>query len=353
MTAPALAQIYSTSPADQQHPALMRFLAALPTKPYCSDDLGKGVQIRPRARAAERAYIQIGSSRSQGYLVFDIDYDYEEAAAFSCFAWEASDLPPPTITCINPQNGHAHLLYELAAPVALGERAREHPQRWMAHIHDSMRDLLSADPGYAGLVTKNPLHDRWRVYCHDRQYTLGELAEWLPAAPKTTSPSHSGQGRNCGVFHAVRHWAYSEARNAPDERAWHAMVRRQVELAASSYPDMLPESELRALTKSVARWTWRRRDSLGRGQQQDAVMDLGPAARRGGPRCSPAEIRVREQAGARHTASSRRDETATRVREAAATIMAAGRRPTATAVAGMLGMSRQTAARYLSDLNSV
>lgn len=347
MTAPALAKIYSTSPADQQHPALTRFLAELPRKPYCSDDLRAGVKIRPRERAAERAYIQIGSSRSQGYLVFDLD---REGAAW---AWEASDLPPPTITIINAQNGHAHLLYELAAPVALGQHAREHPQRWLAHIHDSMRDLLSSDPGYAGLLVKNPLHPRWRVICRDRKYTLGELAEWLPSAKSaksTASPVQHGQGRNCGVFESVRHWAYMEVQNAPEERAWQAMVRRQVDLAASAYPDMLPESELRSIAKSIARWTWRRRGTLGRGQDQDQVMRLGPAARRGGERCSKEETRRREQAGARRTADVRRDAMGARVREAASALVTAGRRPSATVVAGMLGITRQTAARHLDDL---
>lgn len=38
--------------------ATMHFLANLPRRPYCSDDLSHGLAIRRRDLAAEKAYIQ-------------------------------------------------------------------------------------------------------------------------------------------------------------------------------------------------------------------------------------------------------------------------------------------------------
>ena len=60
---------------------------------------------------------------------------------------------------------------------------------------DGVRERLQADPGYSGLITKNPAHPLWRTLRGPRlAYDLCELAEYLPGIekyrPKRRAPWH-------------------------------------------------------------------------------------------------------------------------------------------------------------------
>ncbi|MCE6002739.1 replication initiation protein, partial [Acinetobacter pittii] len=57
------------------------FYAKLPHKPYCSDDLGYGVIIRPKKTAIQMPYIQ----HNQPCLVTSLVFDIDRPDAF--FAW--------------------------------------------------------------------------------------------------------------------------------------------------------------------------------------------------------------------------------------------------------------------------
>ena len=85
------------------------FYEKLPKKPYCSDDLGRGVIIRPKRTAIQKPYIQHNPPCLVSSLVFDIDRQD------AYFAWSDANLPTPTWIAKNRQNGHAHIGYMLLA----------------------------------------------------------------------------------------------------------------------------------------------------------------------------------------------------------------------------------------------
>ena len=243
--------------------AVEQFVGHLPTRPYCTDDLGSGLQIRPRSTAIKKAYIQQNGPGILWWLIFDVD---RPGAAL---AWEQGDLAPPNFIAVNRENAHAHLAYLLSSGVCKTAAAREKPLRYAVAIERAMTTRLGADHGYAGLITKNPLHPRWRVWkIHERSYTLGELAEYLDlravrgAANDSVMPAEAhGLGRNCALFDAGRVWAYSAVRDhwGPNgQELWHKVVLAHLAGINDQFQAPLPVSEVKATARSIAKWTWRR-----------------------------------------------------------------------------------------------
>ena len=93
----------------------------MPERPWCSNHShGRYPRVLPKADARRCRYIQPQPPWVRVWLNFDYDRDD---------AWCAADeveLPAPTLTVINPENGHGHLVYGLAVPVL--PRAREQRQ---------------------------------------------------------------------------------------------------------------------------------------------------------------------------------------------------------------------------------
>ena len=230
------------------------FLDRLPRRPYCSDNLTNGLHIRPAETALKHRHIQPNPPLQVAWLIFDIDY------AGAAFAWEKTNLPPPTITVINPKNGHAHLLYGLTAPVAMSDAARDAPIRYAAGVQAAFLARLCADPGYAGLIAKNPFHDAWRTIWVQHLYDLGELAEYVTLPKILPRGSSVGLGRNCSLFEELRLWSYRWAReykrNGASSDQWGDAVLGQA-TRMNNFDLPLAYSEVMAISKSVAKWTWR------------------------------------------------------------------------------------------------
>ncbi|MDF5351227.1 primase C-terminal domain-containing protein, partial [Vibrio parahaemolyticus] len=118
------------------------------------------------------------------------------------------------------------------------------------------------DRGFAGLLTKNPLHPHWQnEFWTEYEYTLDELAEYLDLKGHPLRGSEtSGLGRNCELFDNTRQWAYRAIREywAPNyKRKWNAAVYDKVESTNSQFNVPLPVSEVKAIAKSIANWTYR------------------------------------------------------------------------------------------------
>lgn len=236
------------------------FLIPLPNRPYCADDLAEGLRIRPLETAKKCRYLQINPPTQQHYLVFDVD---REGAAF---AWEDGHLAPPNYAAINTENGHAHLVYKLAEPVATSENARLEPLRYLAAVERGYRVELGADAGYSGLITRNP-HKTRTLCLHKHEYDLGELCEWLKRdlgeyAERETVVA--GLGRNVTLFDTSRAWAYKAVRFyrvAPRSRLFDVW-RKEVEDYAvginAEFMSPLVYSEVKATAKSIAKYCWKR-----------------------------------------------------------------------------------------------
>ena len=231
------------------------FYAKLPHKPYCSDDLGYGVIIRPKKTAILKQYIQYNPPCLITSLVFDID----RSDAF--FAWSDANLPTPTWIAKNRLNGHAHVGYMLATPVCTTHRARQNVIEYLAKIEQAYSLALDADRGYTGLITKNPCHSTWENHIFDVQpHELGYLADFVDLKElKTDLKEVSGLGRNCAMFDTVRFWAYKAIRAylSGGFDKWHSEVIEQAKNANDAFIQPLPYSEVKATAKSIARWVWR------------------------------------------------------------------------------------------------
>ena len=231
------------------------FYEKLPHKPYCSDDLGHGVIIRPKKTAIQKPYIQHNPPCLVTSLVFDID------RSDAYFAWSDANLPSPTWIAKNRQNGHAHIGYMLLAPVCTTHRAKQNVIQYLAKIEQAYSLALGADRGYTGLITKNPCHGTWENHTFGVQpYDLNYLADFVELQElKTDLKEVSGLGRNCMMFDTVRFWAYEAIRafilGSPD--SWYAEVLKVAINANGAFLEPLPYSEVKATAKSIARWVWR------------------------------------------------------------------------------------------------
>ncbi|WP_268920626.1 primase C-terminal domain-containing protein [Shimia sediminis] len=78
----------------------------------------------------------------------------------------------------------------------------------------------------------------------------------MSAKPREAANSAAyGLGRNCTLFESLRQWAYKAIRQGwPEYERWHEAVLTRAR-AYNDFEAPLPESEVRATAKSVAKWT--------------------------------------------------------------------------------------------------
>lgn len=244
-------------------PPLDLFRARLPTRPLCSDNPAReGLYRLPLVDALDRLLIQPNTAKRVVCLCFDVD---RIGAAID---WSDRNAPPPNLTVKNQDNGHAHLIYLLAAPVPISDVARIRPVEYMAAVQEGLRRALAADKGYAGVVVKNPAHSHWQTYVRRVEpYLLEELAEYveLPTAAemrrRSKQTDYAGLGRNCTLFEIVRKQSYSIVRDYWRPGGSVAFAQAVLELVeASNHRDIgnpLDVSECRAIARSISRWTWK------------------------------------------------------------------------------------------------
>jgi len=235
---------------------LEQFKVTLPHKPYCTDDLEAGLLIRQAKTAITKRYIQHNSPAFVSWLVMDCDYP--DALGHIGF----NPLPLPNIAAINRANGHSHLFYGLTNPVTRTNQARQKPLRYLASVEFALKTSLGADLGYAGLMSKNPLHAHWLVTeLRPTLWDLGELADYLTLPAKLPKAAELvGLGRNCTLFEKARRQAYASVlayRLAGDVEGFRSHVLALCQ-ALNVFPEPLPSSEIRATAKSIANWTWKR-----------------------------------------------------------------------------------------------
>lgn len=229
-----------------------------PARPLCSDDLSNGLWRAKLDDALKLPYIQANPQRLIWVLLFDVD------RPLATLSWEDSNLPPPTWTTMNPDNGHAHLAYALSAPVAKSDAARLKPLRLLARVQHAMTTILEADRGYIGLITKTPNHGRWITNVwRSTPYELDELRDWLPddlPLPKTIKKTELlGYGRNVSLFDSLRKWSYRHFRDYKNYRKWISACLDHAN-HINTFTTPLPLNEIKSIAKSVANWTWRNFD---------------------------------------------------------------------------------------------
>ena len=242
--------------------ALEQLTDKFPSKPYCSDDLSYGLQVRPKAIALLKRYIQANHPYYTNFLIFDLD----SPTAYIDFFYDMVGVPTPNLIVENPENGHAHYVYQLATPIYNTDCSRPKPIQYGNAVYTALREVLKADNGYTGLITKNALHEHWRTHLlRAEPYTLKQLSERLDLTQhKITKPiaPHEavGLGRNCCVFHTIRHWAYVEIRKyrGKSYNQWLQGVIDRCTALNSEFTAPMSYNEVKGIAKSIAKWTWKR-----------------------------------------------------------------------------------------------
>lgn len=212
-------------------------------------------------------------------------------------------LPPPTWAAINRENGHAHLVWVLKCPVWENEENIK-PARFLEAVREAFREKLGGDLSYTGLLTKNPLHPHWMFHCPTglQLYDLSYLSEFVTLAkrPKRLACRvTAGEGwRNCGVFDALRHWAYSAVAGHENPLTFRsACIGQSVSLNAGLVVPM-SDKEVLGIARSVSGWTWKHMgQGRGSGLAQFSKKQSARGKKGGRPRTTCANGKPWEMEG--------------------------------------------------------
>ena len=201
-------------------------------------------------------YVELRSAWAYTSIILDCD-DVGKLEEGLCRIG-AREMPEYNWAVTNPYNGHGHLVWTLRKPVLRFPEARIRPLLYYRHILEYFRFVFGADPGYVGVLTKNPTWDsteyHYPIWGRKRNYTLDDLAWYIPEGWRKPELSETGLGRNVDLFQSLMRWAGREANSA-------SSIAHQAALLNKEFSCPLPLSEVRATVKSVEgyRRRWIRR----------------------------------------------------------------------------------------------
>lgn len=263
------------------------FFETLPRKPYCTNDFTYGLRILPKEKAIAFRNIQVNHPLRLNFLVFDVDIN----APYAMFTFEEVGLPAPNWISKNKHNSHYHMGYWLEIPVCSTDFAKKKPIEFAAAILSAIGEKLQADTSYSGLTTKNPCHDAWHTVLFTKhRYSLHELADYLDLKghPKKGKEA-SGLGRNCTIFDNVSNWAYKAIRDywSPNYYdKWFESVLGRCMDENTQFNEPLPYSEIKAIAKSIAKWTYKHFTPSGLSEWHSKKGKIGGKKSKGGGRPS-------------------------------------------------------------------
>jgi hypothetical protein len=318
-------------------PAYQSYYDCLPHKPLVSDDLTYGLRHMPKELAIGKAHIQHNPELIRHFLAFDID----RSDGYSW--WEDCGAPAPNYLMLNRENGHAHYLYKLTSFVAFTDRSKPKPRAYLERIERGLEAKLSADVGYVGLISKNPLHDRWTTYTPSLDtYELDELADYVDMTiPKPRKRERTGVGRNCTLFDELRWWAYKHVCGARDSGGFERWLERCISAGdhLNTFNTPLSYSEIKATAKSVAKWTWDFYTGSGGGKNR------GRDAKNIEKWQGELDLRDKQALSAQSTNEQRKQSTEQKIKAAIANLKACDKRVTQAAVSRISGVHKVTISR--------
>ncbi len=167
---------------------------------------------------------------------------------------------------------------ELKTPVYYTEESRRAPQKFYESIDSALTNALTADLGYVGLFVKNPLHESWRVIKHNAIYDLEDFNEYIDLQhyKKKQKFEASLEGRNTTLFNTLRLWAYKEVKQHGSYITFQNVVDDQalsMNMMFLTYSNgVLAAKEALSVGKSVGKWTWKHRFTIGNGTKNRGVL---------------------------------------------------------------------------------
>ena len=238
-------------------------IAAVHPYPFCANEDSHIVgRFDAETAWADFPKLEIQPPHVYASIILDVDHPSDSG-------WlNGQPSIPPSWMVINTRPGTPerrpggiHAVYALEVPIGRTNAAHTLPLRYLAHIADRLSYHLGADPGYGGVITRNPVNPGPECFTHWGRmlpYTLRELDQKLPKG-KPPSRRLTGIGRNCDHFRSMvsevfqpRWAAILDAQGWTE--AWLEHVRAQN--VAQFAPNGLPDSECRSIAKSCFRyWT--------------------------------------------------------------------------------------------------
>ena len=248
---------------QQQHLNFQNsFLESLPAKPYATDDFSCGLKIHTKKSAVTKKYLSLNHKYVTNWITFDID----RAGAVADLYYDNVGVPEPNLVVENPENGHAHFLYQLQTPVFLHENASRKPINYLNAVYGELRELLGADKAYTGLMSKNPLHECWRTQeLRVEPYSLAGLSQHLELDSKVVKQSKVSadeayhEGRNSRIFTELKEWAYVAVREFRGKtyQQWLESCIGYCMQLNSNLVHPLGYGEIKQIAKSVSKFCWK------------------------------------------------------------------------------------------------
>jgi hypothetical protein len=214
---------------------------------------------RDLVTALSKKSIQFNPPGFKSFIVIDCDYENAKDG------FKSSGLPVPTWTATNPANGHAHLIYALTATVWTGGD-NQAPANYFKAVQLAYTEALRGDEGYVHLLTKNPLNPCWQVdsECDYKTYDLKYLASFVVLKKKAREVKKvavevaegNKVGRNCMIFDQLREWAYTAVAEYKEYIFFLSATTKHAGELNAVLQDGLSDSEIRGISKSVAKWVF-------------------------------------------------------------------------------------------------
>lgn len=252
------------------------FVEGLPYKPYHCNEKGY-LRIASRYKALLSQHIQFNQPGKTSWIVIDCD----EPNIIDELKKENANFPVPNFVVSNPKNYHSHLYFGLELPVLRTACARRKPIDYLACVEYELRRIFKGDPGYSGLIAKNPMHPYWDTdILNTDLWMLEDFREHMtvPSHVPTKEVLHSELGRNVTVFNTVREIAYKNLLafrvGGGNQEGFFEFVRQECERINGTFKEQLPEAEIKSIARSVSKWTWRQYTGVrGGADWQQYVQD--------------------------------------------------------------------------------
>lgn len=323
--------------------ALSRVFSEAPLYPRCSSDKTASIRLS-RESALTFPYMQVNCKNLVSWLIFDIDHD-------DYLIWESAGLPAPNLTVRNRNKVGAHFFYAIT-PVSTGTNSRDKPIEYMRAVYRAYCTRLKADPAYSGPVAKTPGHRWYQTWdIHNDVYSLGELADYVELentrwkkAPDYDSVAHS---RHCTLFEEIRFYSYKVVTDHRKSgnfstffRDIEAYAARRNDFKERGHSHDLLFSQVAATVKSVTRWTWQNYN--GGDPKNRGVMRLD----------SDLPLHEKQRRSANRTNHERKQAVIRSIKAALRSCTAQGLKATATRLASISRLSRQTVSKYLPSIEN-
>lgn len=300
----------------------LRFTDNLAPKPY-SAKAKSHIKIYPKEIALKRPYIQPNPPHLCAWLVFDCDHSNQ-------LIFEDVGLPAPNWIAATPASGRFHAAYAIES-VYTTINARMKPLSYLAAIQRAYTELLDADAGYTGLITKNPLHKDWNVwFIHDYVYSLGELADYVDLSEPRKVQRSFGFGRNVDLFDRIRKWSYKTVCKFDTFSDFAASVLKRTEMFNNEFDAPLPFNEVKSVSKSVTKYVWKRRIYYASRYERKLGLNENLS------------LKTKQSLGATYTAEVKSAATEAKIKVAIAELKKDGKKVSKSAVARSTGLSRPT-----------